>query len=641
VSEALSSLIDQHGRRIPRAEIAALREEISPVGAIHARPPFEGHFAFGMDPARLGAFIRAADTGNTLNWMILAEEIEELFPHYYAVLSKRRRQVSQLPITVNDAADNPQAKKHGDLVRDWLKTDVLQQSLFGMLDAIGKGYSVHEIIWESTPRRVRPAQLLYRPPRFFELSWVDGATVWLRTENGFQDLMPHKFIVHRHPSKSGLIARSGLTRAVAFLWLYATYTAKDWAVFCQGYGMPIRVGRYGPEASETDKHVLWQAVSSIAGDVAAIIPKSMEIEFVKGNEGTAGTELYLKRADWLDRQVSKLVLGSTAGTDAIAGGHAVGKEHREVEQDVENFDAGLLAFTLTRQVIPAMVAFTHGPQDEYPTLTIGRPDLVPLPDLISAIKEWGPMGMKVKAQQLLERLQLEEPEDGDEIVGGVPAHMLERVDVPAAPTTGDVDIPDNDTTDRDGQRRPRVNKPPPGPVRNTFLGRLISLHAQADPEILEALTERLGQEAAGALAGLTDQVRQAFEQATDLRDLAHRVHALKLKPAAFAEAMARGMALAQLVGQANLVEELGTHARLERMVALTAAERDALSDDDFAVPAKRELPIKDRNHVKAAWDLVDTTKDLTEAERGEARRRILARAKALGIDTSGWEGAAT
>ncbi len=277
---------------------------------------------------------------------------------------------------------------------------------------------------------MRPAQLLYRPPRFFELSWVDGDTVWLRTEGGFQDLVQHKFLVHRHPSKSGLIARSGLTRAVAFLWLYSSYTLKDWAIFCQSYGLPIRVGRYGPEASETDKRVLWQAVSSVAGDVAAMIPKSMEIEFVKDSERAAGTELYLKRADFLDRQVSKLVLGSTAGTDAIAGGHAVGKEHREVEQDVENFDAGLLAASLTRHIVHTMVAFTFGPQDEYPTLTIGRPDLVPL-SADSALDKWGPMGLKVKAQQLRERLQLEEPEDGDEIVGGVPAHMLERVDVPA------------------------------------------------------------------------------------------------------------------------------------------------------------------------------------------------------------------
>src|SRR5579872_1003657 len=170
----ISGLVDQFNQPISRAAIAQLREEISPVGAIHARAPFDGHLAFGMDPGRLGAIIRAADNGSTREWMILAEEIEELFPHYGAVLAKRRRQVAQLPITVEDADETPDAKKHGDLVRDWIDTDTLQHALFDVLDAVGKGYSVHEIMWDTEPGRIVPKQFTYRPPRFFETSFIDG-----------------------------------------------------------------------------------------------------------------------------------------------------------------------------------------------------------------------------------------------------------------------------------------------------------------------------------------------------------------------------------------------------------------------------------------------------------------------------------
>lgn len=73
------------------------------------------------------------------------------------------------------------------------------------------------------------------------------------------------------------------------------------------------------------------------------------------------------------------------------------------------------------------------------------------------------------------------------------------------------------------------------------------------------------------------------------------------------------------------------------MADLTKEERDALSDGDFAVPGKRELPMHDRRHVKLAWDMVDRTKDLTPEERRSARSRILRRAKELGIDTKDWE----
>jgi hypothetical protein len=69
---------------------------------------------------------------------------------------------------------------------------------------------------------------------------------------------------------------------------------------------------------------------------------------------------------------------------------------------------------------------------------------------------------------------------------------------------------------------------------------------------------------------------------------------------------------------------------------LSKEERDKLPDSAFAVPGKRLLVITDATHTKLAWDMVDRTEGLTPEERAEARRRILRRAKELGIDTSNW-----
>jgi hypothetical protein len=69
---------------------------------------------------------------------------------------------------------------------------------------------------------------------------------------------------------------------------------------------------------------------------------------------------------------------------------------------------------------------------------------------------------------------------------------------------------------------------------------------------------------------------------------------------------------------------------------LDKKSRDALPDDDFAVPGKRKLPINDVYHTSRAWENVDGTQDLTPEERKTARERILRRAKDLGIDTKDW-----
>ena len=71
-------------------------------------------------------------------------------------------------------------------------------------------------------------------------------------------------------------------------------------------------------------------------------------------------------------------------------------------------------------------------------------------------------------------------------------------------------------------------------------------------------------------------------------------------------------------------------------MALTKEQRDALPDSEFAVPGKRALPIHDKDHVRMAWSMLDHTKDLTDSEKSEAKRRILKKAESLGMDTSGW-----
>jgi len=72
------------------------------------------------------------------------------------------------------------------------------------------------------------------------------------------------------------------------------------------------------------------------------------------------------------------------------------------------------------------------------------------------------------------------------------------------------------------------------------------------------------------------------------------------------------------------------------LAGLTAEERAKLSDSDFAVPGKRLLPIHDREHAELAWRMLERTEGLTREEKAEAKRRIIARLKEFGADTSGY-----
>jgi phage gp29-like protein len=514
------SLLDQFGRAIPAGDIRRLRQEAAGPTLAGVRPAYSGHPADGLTPARLASIHRAAAQGDSLRYLELAEDIEERDLHYAAVLRTRKLAVAQLPITVEAASDDPAHVEHADFVRDWLTHGALEEALFDTLDGVGKGFAVQEIIWRTEPDGIWPERLVHRPQRWFEVDRLDLDTVMLREGATMEPLLPHKFLVHRHPGKSGLVMRSGLARLASWAWMYKAFTLRDWAAFVQNYGQPLRLGRYGPESSNADRDVLWRAVANIAGDCAAIVPKSMEIEFKEVGDLKAGSDLYERRCDWIDRQISKAVLGQTTTTDAVSGGHAVAQEHRLVQEDIERADARMLSGSINRQIIQPMIAFNFGPQAKYPKLLIGRPDEVPLAQVIEGVSKLVPLGLRVEQSQIRDRLGLSEPDEASELLAP-----------PAAPP------------------------PPPDALALNAIRRRAA-EGLATPEAVDRLTERLAQDAAGALGGLTGAVRAELEAATDLADLAQRLARLQLDPEALAVAMGRGMAIAHLAGQAALLDEL-------------------------------------------------------------------------------------
>lgn len=69
---------------------------------------------------------------------------------------------------------------------------------------------------------------------------------------------------------------------------------------------------------------------------------------------------------------------------------------------------------------------------------------------------------------------------------------------------------------------------------------------------------------------------------------------------------------------------------------LSAKERHHLPSSDFAVPSTEGLPIEDEGHLRAAMARFNQEHFPSSDARSAARRRILARAKELGVDASGF-----
>ncbi|MBN8294725.1 DUF935 domain-containing protein [Rhodobacter sp. NTK016B] len=449
-------LVDQFGRPIKRASTSEMLERQSVPGLGSVRQIQSGHPADGLTPPRLAAVLREAETGDATAYLELAEQMEEKDLHYAAVLGVRKRAIRSLELQVDAGDDSNAAKEAAEIVRKSLDTAAVRTSLIDVMDALGKGFSVSEILWERDGNRLKLCGIELVDPRWFEFDQENGQHIYLRDNAGPQILRPDSYLIHVAKAKSGLAIRGGLARLAAWAWLFKNYSLKDWAIFLEAYGHPLRLGRYGQHAKPEEKQILLRAARQIGVDMAAIIPKEMDLEVISA--ASSGSEkLYEGNARYWDQQLSKGVLGQVATTDAIAGGHAVGKIHEEVRSDIRDADAEQLAASLQRDVAGALVRLNFADRHRVPLPIISfvSPERAD-PKLMMELMEKGPKaGLKIPVSQIREVFALREPEEGEAILEP-PMPPAIRPEVPA-PTSDQMAAgnPSRQTAARQETDRPR------------------------------------------------------------------------------------------------------------------------------------------------------------------------------------------
>ncbi|MGC1398710.1 DUF935 domain-containing protein [Candidatus Binatus sp.] len=449
------TLYDAYGREV---DTGMLREE-------QAAPTMAGvrniysvmHPSIGLTPERLTAILQQAEFGDPYLYLELAEEMEEKDLHYLAVLGTRKNAAAQLDVVVRAASSSAEDQRAAAMVREVLIDGPIQLDsvLFDILDAVGKGFSATEIMWDTSGREWFPALLKWRDPRWFAFDWISGEEMLVRTLNGEMipvesdaqarlpthfggdgmyspmrpgigiqpmtaPLAPYKFITHFAKAKAGLPIRGGLARAAGWAYLFKNYVLKDWVTFTEVFGQPLRVGKYHPGASEQDKQALLNAVSRIGTDAAAIMPESMVIEFTEAHQN-GSSELYQSFCQYLDAQVSKAVLGQTLTTEMprSGGSRAAAQVHEGVRRDILNADAKRLAATLARDLVRPIVELNMGPQRQYPKIELGLPDDSDAKVFAEIVAMLADRGLRVSQKTILDKLGIAEAGAGDAVLGAI------------------------------------------------------------------------------------------------------------------------------------------------------------------------------------------------------------------------------
>lgn len=383
---------------------------------------FANHPSRGLTPDKLARILSTAEQGDIQSQHELFMDMEEKDAHIFAEMSKRKRALLTIDWDIVPPR-NPSAKerKAAAYIKELLQDvqnieDVIQDCL----DAIGHGFACLEIEWQMLGQEWLPKAITHRPQSWFQ---TDKQTrTQIRYRDGSMDgetLWPFGWITHIHKAKSGYLSRSGLHRVLAWPFLFKNYSVRDMAEFLEIYGIPIRLGKYYPGASDDEKTALMRAVVGIGHNAAGIIPQDMAVEFVQVS-ATGTSTPFDSMIDWAEKSESKVILGGTltSQADGKTSTNALGNVHNEVRHDLMMSDARQLAGTLTRDLVYPLYALNVGGIDDMrrcPRLVFDLGEAEDLSLYADALPKLVNAGLQIPISWARDKLRIPEPE-GDEPV---------------------------------------------------------------------------------------------------------------------------------------------------------------------------------------------------------------------------------
>lgn len=360
-------LLDQYGRAIKSNKPILDEVAIQTIRDRYASYPSQG-----LTPERLSSIFREADQGDVTRQAELFEEMEEKDLHLGGILQTRKLAVSGLDWEVQPASDSAEDEAIAASAKEMIEyIENFEDVILDMMDAVGKGFAVQEIMWEMSEGKVWAKELKWVHQRRFTFNTptilleyprllTDDNPVW------GEELLPNKFVVHKYRARSGATARGGLLRPCSFMYLFKNYDIKDWVVFNELFSVPMRVGKYKPGAGAEEKEDLKRAVFNLGVDAAAVISDNTIIELLESKlRGDAGT--FTDLAEFCDKAMSKGVLGHTGSAEGTPGKLGGEDQAKQVRQDLVESDAKASMRTVKFQLLKPWVGYNFGPEKGVPT----------------------------------------------------------------------------------------------------------------------------------------------------------------------------------------------------------------------------------------------------------------------------------
>jgi len=307
--------------------------------------------------------------------------------HAYSVLQTRYLSIvgkewEVIPANTKKNPGRPGKNTREQQIADFV-TGVFENANFDqmrseLLQAILYGYYVIEVLWDVNDEgKIVIKKFVGKHPRRF--CFTTRRELRLITPEALVEgisVPDRKFIIFQWGDSDNPYGK-GLGQKLWWPAWFKKHGIKFWLIFLEKYGMPTTVGKYPAGTPKPKQDELLSAIRAIQTSSAIKIPDGMIVELLEATR--QGHVTYETLCEYMDKQVSKAVLGQTLTSDTgNVGSLAMAQVHNTVRQDLMEADADLLDACLNETVIKWLVDYNFAKVTAYPkivTYTAAKPDL--------------------------------------------------------------------------------------------------------------------------------------------------------------------------------------------------------------------------------------------------------------------------
>lgn len=375
----------------------------------------------GINGTTLRGFLRAVDSGQLDQTLLLFEEMESKDLHLRGVAEKRRKALTALDWRIVSQADKVSTDSDRKLADDAAsfveeelnRLECFDQAMEHLATAIGPNVAVLELEWHKN----RLINLLPIPSHRLRTDPQRPGVVLVTTSehpNGIEAASP-KFVVHVPDAKPGFPFSSTLCHAQAWVYLSKVYAMAYWSSYVEKFGTPFRWVNWPHNATEDQKVEILAMLKGMGNSGYAAWAQGVSMQFVESSQ--RGTSPHKDLIEWAARQQSIGWLGGNLTTDTTGGTgtFAAASVQQNVAQDLKEDDVKREARTVRAQIVAPIVAFGYRGGN-----LLDRDRIVPRFDRefreeIDRLKEAQVIeaaqraGVKVPKQWAYERLGIPEP----------------------------------------------------------------------------------------------------------------------------------------------------------------------------------------------------------------------------------------